>query len=48
MLVKDFLASRDTRFGFVQMGDFSRAIAENGIVSGLLAPLRRVESYGLA
>lgn len=47
MLVKDYLSSRDTRFGFVQMGDFSRMIAENGVVSGLLAPLRRVESWGI-
>jgi hypothetical protein len=48
MLVKDYLSSRDTRFGFVQMGDFSRTIAENGVVAGLLAPLRRVESWGVA
>jgi hypothetical protein len=48
MLAKDYLSSRDTRFGFVQLGDFSRAIAANGMVSGLLAPLRRVESFGIA
>jgi hypothetical protein len=48
MLVKDYANSRDTRFGFVQMGDFSRAIAENGVVASLLAPLRRVEAFGIA
>jgi hypothetical protein len=48
MLVKDYANSRDTRFGFVQMGDFSRAIAMNGVVAGLLAPFRRVEAFGIA
>jgi hypothetical protein len=48
ILVKDFLAARDVNFGVFQVGDFSRAIHENSAVQLLLAPLRRVEVWGLA
>lgn len=48
LLARDFLLARDTAFGIVQVGDFSRRIAANGVVETLLSPLRRVESYGIA
>lgn len=48
LLAKDHFQMRDTRFGFVQLGDFSRRIAENGMVLSLLADLRRVEAWGVA
>ena len=48
MLSKDLLNTRDTRFGFVQVGDFSRRIAENGMVSALLDPLKSGDSIGIA
>jgi hypothetical protein len=48
ILVKDFLAARDVNFGVFQVGDFSRAIHENSAVQLLLAPLRRVEVWGIA
>jgi hypothetical protein len=48
LLARDFLIARDTSFGIVQVGDFSRRIAANGVVETLLAPLRRVESFGFA
>jgi hypothetical protein len=48
ILVKDFLAARDVSFGVFQVGDFSRAIHENSAVQLLLAPLCRVEVWGVA
>lgn len=48
LLARDFLLARDTAFGIVQVGDFSRRIAANGVVETLLAPLRRPESWGIA
>ena len=48
LLARDFLLARDTSFGIVQVGDFSRRIAANGVVETLLAPLRRAESFGIA
>lgn len=48
LLARDFLLARDTAFGIVQVGDFSRRIAANGVVETLLSPLRRVESWGIA
>ena len=48
LLTRDLMLARDTAFGIVQVGDFSRRVAANGVVETLLAPLRRVESFGLA
>ena len=48
LLARDFLIARDTSFGIVQVGDFSRRIAANGVVETLLSPLRRVEAFGIA
>lgn len=48
LLARDFLLARDTSFGVVQVGDFNRRIAANGVVETLLGPLRRVESFGVA
>jgi hypothetical protein len=48
LLARDYLLARDTGFGIVQVGDFSRRVAGNGVVSDLLAPLRRAESFGIA
>ena len=48
MLAKDLLNMRDTRFGFVQVGDFSRRIAENGMVAAMLDPLKSADSIGIA
>lgn len=48
LLARDFLLARDTSFGVVQVGDFSRRIAANGVVETLLAPLRRAEAFGIA
>jgi len=48
MLGKDLLASRDTRFGFAQVGDFSRRVGENSMVTALLAPLKSADSIGIA
>lgn len=48
LLTRDFLMARDTAFGIVQVGDFSRRIAANGVVETLLSPLRRPESFGIA
>jgi hypothetical protein len=45
---KDYFAMGDTRFGFVQVGDFSRRAAENSMAAAILAPYRRVESWGIA
>jgi hypothetical protein len=45
LLARDFLLARDTAFGIVQVGDFSRLIDGNKIVEGLLFPLRRPEAY---
>ena len=47
LLARDYLLARDTSFGIVQVGDFSRRIAANGVVADLLAPLRRVEAFGI-
>jgi hypothetical protein len=48
LLARDFLLARDTAFGIVQVGDFSRRVAANGVVETLLSPLRRAESFGIA
>jgi len=48
MLAKDLLNMRDTRFGFVQVGDFSRRIATNGMVAAMLDPLKSADSIGIA
>jgi hypothetical protein len=48
LLARDFLLARDTAFGIVQVGDFNRRIAANGVVETLLSPLRRVEAWGIA
>ena len=48
MLSKDLLNMRDTRFGLVQVGDFSRRIAENGMVAAMLDPLKSADSIGIA
>ena len=48
MLGKDLLASRDTRFGFAQVGDFSRRVGENSMETALLAPLKSADSIGVA
>ena len=45
LLARDFLLARDTSFGIVQMGDFSRRIAGNSVVETLLDSLRRPEAY---
>lgn len=44
LLVRDLLLARDMAFGIVQVGEFSRRIAENGVVELLLNPLRRPEA----
>jgi len=44
LLARDYLMARDTAFGIVQVGDFSRRIAANGVVETLLGPLRRAEA----
>lgn len=48
LLVRDLLMARDMSFGIVQVGEFSRRIAENGVVEMLLAPLRRPEALPVA
>lgn len=48
MLSKDLLSARDTRFGLAQVGDFSRRISQNGMVSALLDPLRSADTIGIA
>jgi hypothetical protein len=49
LLARDYLMARDTAFGIVQVGDFSRRIAANGVVETLLSPLRRAEAaWGIA
>ena len=48
LLTRDLLLARDTAFGIVQVGDFSRRVAANGVVETLLAPLRRAEAFGIA
>ena len=48
LLARDYLLARDTGFGIVQVGDFSRRVAANGVVTDLLSPLRRAESFGIA
>ena len=48
MLAKDLFNTRDTRFGFAQVGDFSRRIGENSMVTGLLNPLKSADSIGIA
>lgn len=46
LLARDFLLARDTAFGIMQTGDgYSRVIADNKVVEGLLYPLRRPEAY---
>ena len=44
LLARDFLLARDTAFGIVQVGDFSRRVAANGVVETLLSPLRRADA----
>jgi hypothetical protein len=48
LLARDYLLARDTSFGIVQVGDFSRRVAANGVVTDLLGPLRRAEAFGIA
>jgi hypothetical protein len=50
LLTRDYLLARDSApFGVMQVGDFSRRVAANGIVETLLAPLRRAEvAMGIA
>jgi hypothetical protein len=48
LLARDLLLARDTAFGIVQVGDFSRRITDNGQVVALLSSFRRAESWGLA
>lgn len=48
LLARDYLLARDTGFGIVQVGDFSRRVAANGVVVDLLSPLRRAEAWGIA
>ena len=48
LMTRDLLLARDTAFGIVQVGDFSRRVAANGVVEALLAPFRRVEARGIA
>ena len=48
LLARDYLLARDTGFGIVQVGDFSRRVAANGVVTDLLGPLRRAEAWGIA
>jgi len=50
LLARDFLLARDTApFGIVQVGDFSRRVASNGVVQAVLDPLRRAEvAMGIA
>jgi hypothetical protein len=45
LIARDFLLARDTSFGIVQVGDFSRLIAANNVVESLLFDLRRPEAY---
>lgn len=45
LLAKDYLLARDAApFGVMQVGDFSRRVAANGIVTTLLDPLRRADA----
>jgi hypothetical protein len=48
LLTKDLVEARDTRFGVAQLGEFSRRITENAMVSQLLQPYRAAESWGVA
>jgi hypothetical protein len=48
LLVRDILLSRDMAYGLVQVGEYSRRVAENSVVEMLLAPLRRPEALGVA
>ena len=48
LLARDYLLARDTGFGIVQVGEFSRRVAANGVVHELLGPLRRGESIAFA
>ena len=48
LLTRDLLMARDMSFGIVQVGEFSRRIAENGVVELLLTPLRRPEAIPVA
>ena len=48
LLVRDLLLARDTAFGLVQVGEYSRRIAENGVVAMILEPFRRDEALGVA
>lgn len=48
LLARDYLLARDTSFGIVQVGDFARRVAANGVVVDLLSPLRRAEAFGIA
>lgn len=48
LLTRDLLLARDVSFGIVQIGEFSRRIAENGVVELLLNPLRRPEAIPVA
>jgi hypothetical protein len=45
LIARDLLMARDTAFGIVQVGDFSRLIAANNVVETLLFDLRRPEAY---
>lgn len=47
LLARDYLLARDTGFGIVQVGDFSRRVAANGVVTDLLSSLRRGEAFGI-
>ena len=47
LLARDYLLARDIGFGIVQVGDFSRRVAANGVVTDLLGPLRRGEAWGI-
>ncbi len=48
LLTKDFYQAGDLRFGFADVGEFGRRVAQNGMVAQLLAPLRRAEAWGVA
>jgi hypothetical protein len=48
LLTKDFYQAGDLRFGFADVGEFGRRVAQNGMVAQLLGPLRRAEAWGVA